>query len=123
MLSNQSGEARDLFDVFNERIMTIADDISSKATSNGVSYSAEGRRFISLDFRSDGFRLILFTRGETLEDVERTWDAHGELYGSIMVNGESTIEKAVQACSESYDRIKKALANKERTGWWAGHPQ
>jgi len=110
---------RTLFEKVDAGLREIDDDIWLKPMKKGATYYCPERVFIFLTFQKKGLRLKLFTSGKEIKGVERSWSVAGEKWGSIHIENKKDIPTALNACKESYKRIKNAIKVNEPTGWGA----
>lgn len=110
---------RVLFDTFDSFIQSLSEDIWSKPIARGATYYSPQRVFIYCIIQKQGLKLTLFTRGEDIDGVERTWKIAGEKWGGLLIRSEKDLEEAKKALRRSYSLIKEAFERNEPTGWYA----
>lgn len=112
-------EIRILFNNFDAFVKSLSEDIWSKPIKIGANYYSPKRVFISCTIQKQGLKLTLFTRGEDIDGVERTWIISGEKWGNFFVKSEKDLVAAKKVVKKSYSQIKKAIEMNESTGWYA----
>ncbi|MGC9778298.1 MAG: hypothetical protein HZR80_03560 [Candidatus Heimdallarchaeota archaeon] len=112
-------EVRNLFENIDSYIKSLSDNIWSKPIKIGANYYSPKRVFISCTIQKQGLKLTLFTRGENIKGIERTWKVSGEKWGNFFVRSEKDLVAAKKVIKNSYSLIKEAIEKNEPTGWYA----
>jgi len=110
-------EVRRLFDVLNEHIKSLDEACFYTIGKTSLSFYCPERVFLYVWSSKTVLSMSLFTRGEPLAGVSQY--AGATIWGGLSIRNETELRSALLAITESYKRIKKAIANNERTGWYA----
>lgn len=104
-------------------IRTLSEDLVIKRVKLGYTVYSPQRVFIYIYFRKNSLRLMIFTRGESMEGVETaergTEKIGGQKWGYLPLESREDIEKHKSNLKKSYDFIMDAVANNEPTGYYA----
>ena len=114
-------ESKSLFEQFDKSIKSIDKSIWSKLSKHKIFYYSPKRVFFNVDIQKQGLKLILFTNGKTLVDVEPYTDNpnYAQKWGIFYISEKSDITKAKKILKISLSRIREAIKNNENTGWYA----
>lgn len=123
-LENYPKETAVLFNIFNQKVKELSDEIWHKVGRYpGASFYSPERVFVFLNFRKPGFSLELFTRGEKLEGVKslavKSERGGGEKWGRINARNKAELKKIFPVVKKSYQLIKEAIKKNEPTGWYS----
>jgi len=106
-------------------IRTLSEDIVIKRVKLGYTIYSPQRVFIYIYFRKNTLRLMIFTRGEIMEDVETaesgTEKIGGQKWGYLRLGSNEDFEKHKSKLRKSYEYILDAVACNESTGYYAKH--
>lgn len=101
------------------RIKSISEDIWTKRIKDGLTYYSPERVFIYVSFQKSGLKLTLFTKGNDIKGVKRTWEVAGEKWGNTFLKSDKELDEIENIVKESYSLIKEAIKHNEATGWYA----
>jgi len=111
---------KNLFQRFDRGVKNISDEIWSKVAKTTVSYYSPERVFLYTYFRQRAISFDLFTRGEKIDGVHNYDPSKGGAkWGWMRLDDDKDLPKVLEAVKRSYQLIKEAIKNNERTGWYA----
>lgn len=111
---------RSLFRALTEHVRAIDETCFFRVGKTVISFYSSGRTFIYVHPRQSVLRMVLFTGGEPLEDIQPlAGRGAGQKWGSLSVEDQDELEEAFPLIEESYKRINAAIERNERTGWRA----
>lgn len=110
-----------LFDNFHKTIMKINPNIWMKISRTGPYYYSPERVFFNVIIQKQGLRLTLFTGGKKMKNVVSVSEegTFGQKWGRFYVKNINDVKQAKSVLEKSFDLIRKAIKNKENTGWYA----
>jgi hypothetical protein len=114
-----SEETQKLYQVLDEKIKSINDEIWSKIAKTTISYYSPERVFLYTWFRKNSIAFDIYTGGEIIEGVKTYPSEKVFKWGSIKLRNKSDIPKVLTAIKKSYNLIKEAIRKNEPTGWYA----
>ncbi len=113
-------EQRTLYDGLHERIMKIDSDIWRKVGERLITYYSPQRVFAYVSVAKKGLRLIVFTNGKRLRDVEQIeHEEGGQKWGRIYAKAKSDYRTVIRALTDAHKRLVAAIKRGDKTGWWA----
>lgn len=115
-------KVKGLFLALHSGVQTISRDICYKPRPRnpGVTYYSPERVFVYVDFQKSGLNLKVFTKGETMEGVKSAADERGGAkWGKLSLRDEDDLSRCLLVLKRSYDLIKDAIKNDERTSFYA----
>ena len=124
-LKTSPEKTRKLFWKIDECVKALSDEIWRKAVRPpGVNYYSPERVFIYLAFQKQGLKLDVFTRGEEIDGVTNYGYGKGVAkWGKILLRDENELEKSIIVIQKSYNIVKEAIKNNERTTGWFVDPE
>lgn len=110
-----------LYEDLDQKIKGISTNIVSKVNQmKSVTYYSPDRVFVHCIFQKQGLKLKVFTRGENIEGVKNfEYKKAGAKWGVIYLRNNIGINKTISAVQKSFELIKIAIQNNEKTGWFA----
>jgi len=111
----------ELFWKLDERVKKISDEIWHKSVlPAGATYYCPERVFICATFQKRGIRLDIFARGKEIDGVQSfAHQKDGAKWSRIDLREENQLEEVTAAIEKSYNLIREAIENNEKTGWFA----
>lgn len=115
-----SDRTRSLFQALAEHVQAIDETCFYRVGKTVISFYSPQRTFLYVHPRQNVLRMVLFTGGEPLENVQQT-ERRGaaQKWGVLSVADQDELLEAFPAVEESYKRINAAMERNERTGWHA----
>ena len=111
---------RDLITDLLNYFKTFSEEIVVKRVKLGFTIYSPQKVFSYIYFRKNYLRLMIFTRGETIENVELAESgAGGQKWGYLLINNNDELERYKPILNRSYDLIIDAISCNEPTGYYA----
>jgi predicted transport protein len=118
----KSPDSKKLYEQLHDMVIKIDKKIWRKVAKNGVMYySPEQRVFFAVNLQKQALRLELFTSGKKIAGVEPITEEGGyaQKWGRFYIKNQQDLTKAKIILQRSLELIRKAILNKENTGWYA----
>jgi len=113
----------DLLNELLEFLKTLSDDIVVKRVKLGFTVYSPQRVFVYIYFRKSSLRLMIFTRGESMDGVETAESGSvkvgGLKWGYLSIESHEDIEKHKSNLTRSFELIIDAISKNEPTGYYA----
>jgi predicted transport protein len=110
--------ARDLFDALVDHVKSIDEACFYRVGNAVITFYSPQRAFVHVYPRQNVLRLVLFTRGEALGDVQPiSRRGPGRKWGAYSVSDQNELLEAFPWVEESYRRLTVAAGRNEQTGW------
>ena len=111
---------KELFNLLDQEIKSISDDIWRKVGTTLLSYSCPKRTFIYVRFQKQGVKLTVFTGGQQIDGVKNVdYEKAGAKWGRIYFKNEDDLQSVMAAIKKSYELIREAIKKNENTSWYA----
>lgn len=109
-----------LFKKLLDYVTSINEGNFYKVGERFVSFYCPERMFLYLSPRKTVLRIDIFTAGQPLGKVKQfEFEKGGQKWGAISITNEAELEEALPWMKESYERIRRAIANNEPTSYYA----
>jgi hypothetical protein len=110
--------ARDLFQALVEHVKSIDETAFYRIGRDVISFHSPQRAFIYVHPRQNVLKVVLFTRGEPLGEVQQIGrKGPRQKWGVVSVADQDQLLEAFPWVEESYKRINAAIGNNEPTTW------
>jgi len=113
-------KTRGLFQALVEHVESINETCFYRVGKTVISFHSPQRTFLYVHPRQNVLKLVLFTGGEPLGDVQQAQHrGAGQKWGSLSVEDQDQLLEAFPWVEESYRRVSAAITRNERMGWRA----
>jgi len=109
----------ELFNALAGHIKSLDEECFYRIGKTTISFHCPERAFLYVWRSKTRLSTSLFTRGQALGKVTQYQSEQGPVvWGGLSMGNAQELEAALPLITESYNRIKKAIANNEPTGWY-----